>query len=609
MAQYPIYNPQYGIYNQNNFSKQTSGSDALTVDTGKLYFLQFPNAQTTQTEFLHSIGVASDATFNGPVIFNDTVTYNTDIEFLTNVTVDGDATVQGNFLGETATFGDVVTCEKGIDISVAPYGITFPDNTTQTTAFIEANYAQLNTDNTFLAPYVQTFQQNNTTGNTSAPVQIINVDNNDNIALYIDPSAGNDLTLYSNQATGGLTVRNPNASFTLNPVVITAGIVGAQTTNPIDMNGYNLLGLNNVYADGASMTFNDSTNSPMLLLTNGGHTSYENLNMNNNTITNATSVSSPLYLVGANGQIGNSASLNPQILTIRNTALNNTTPQIYFQINDSSNNATSPMQILWDNVNFRAPIGGIDSTVLNVAGTGITVGAVPLKVNTINTNGQPNVTFSAGIDMGANNIINCGSGSTGTTASVGDNSTKLATTAFVQANTPSTANFAQLTTTSQQTFTGPNNFTGTLQSGGVLVATVNNLPYNISTTISNYTVNGSIDHITLNSGFSQQTTNYPSNNTSTFFSNPFTITINSTVPYGNQLFYIQFNQDPMPNFPPQNDGDTIMGTSSTGQVNSFGYAWGRGLSNQAIFGVTMGYNVGVGSVITFNLASLGLITN
>jgi len=158
MAAYPPYKPQFGIYNNNNFSRQPSGNDGLTIDTAKLYFLQFPNAQTSQTEYLHSIGVGSDATFEGPVTFNETVTYNQDIEFLANVLVDGTATVMDNLLCDsTATISDVLTCENGIDISTVGTGLTFPDNTTQTTAFIEANYAQLNTDNTFLAGFTQTF--------------------------------------------------------------------------------------------------------------------------------------------------------------------------------------------------------------------------------------------------------------------------------------------------------------------------------------------------------------------------------------------------------------------------------------------------------------------
>jgi len=467
MAAYPIPNPQYGIYNPNNFSKQTSNQDALTVETGKLYFLQFPNAQTTQTEFLHSIGVASDATFNGPVTFNETVTYNTDIEFTANVTVDGDATLLGNFLGETGTFQDVLTCEKGIDISVAPYGITFPDNTTQTTAFIEANYAQLNTDNIFLAPYKNVFQGNNSTNATNAPLQISNVDNSDNVSLYIDPSPTVDLTLYSAQSNGGLTVRNPTASFTLNPVTISPGVVGARSLNPIDMN--------------------------------------------DNYITGASYVTSPFFNVGANGQISCDPNNNPTILVIRNSSTN-PSAQIYFQMFNSGGTAYSPMNISSSSVSCNIPLnltngsdinmgtgsdlalgansitgtgtinantynintyGKIDQTGANngtviannapyVNGAQATIafnlngpgGVVnPLKIyndglnctvninmNNANINGintltgyaGGNITLGSYINMNSNNILNCGSGSTAYTQPIGTSNTSIATTAYVQ---------------------------------------------------------------------------------------------------------------------------------------------------------------------------------
>jgi hypothetical protein len=84
--------------------------------------------------------------------------------------------------------------------------------------------------------------------------------------------------------------------------------------NPLDMNGNALYGLNNVYADGSSMTFNDSSNSPMLQLTNGGHTSYENINMNYNDFSNVN----VLNFGGNNCKISNESDFNPNILNIAN---------------------------------------------------------------------------------------------------------------------------------------------------------------------------------------------------------------------------------------------------------------------------------------------------
>lgn len=611
MAQYPKPSSTSGTFNNTSFNNNQTGG--LTIAEGLKYFISYPKTQSPSTitadnfTTTGNLDVAGDSQFGGDVNFLGGVSITGGITFENDVEVVGTTTLDDNLLClTTATVTELLTCQGGVDITTIGDGITFPDNTTQTTAFIEANYAQLNTDNTFLAPYIQTFQQNNSTTSSTAPLQINNITNSDNIAFYIDPSVGNDLTLYSSQSTGGLTVRNPTASFTLNPVVLSPGIVGAQSLNPIDMNGYNLLGLTNVYADSSGMTFIDSSNSSMLQLTNGGHTSYENINMNNNTIYGASSVTSPLFLVGSNGQIGNSATLNPQIMTIRNTALNNTSPQIYFQINDNTNNATSPMQILWDNVNFIAPVGGISSQVLNVSGSGITVGAVPLKINNISGNGQGFVGFNADINMNSNNIINCGSGSTGITQALGTNNTTLATTAFVIANQPSTSNFAQLTTATTQTFTGPINFSSATKYNNNQVATINQLPFNTSTTISNYTLL-SPTNITLNSGFSQISTYYPSTGQALFINYPINITVTAYVAVNAPLCYIQFSTAPFPSYPPVTSTGQIATTLSTGGVNLAGYVWTQ-IGTTPILQINMPYNVGTGSNLTFTLASLGMIT-
>jgi hypothetical protein len=491
MAAYPIPNPQYGIYNQNNFTKNPTGQDGLTLDTAKLYFLQFPNAQTTQTEYLHDIGVS------------------------------GTATIIGNALFETGTFQDVLTCEKGIDISTSPYGITFSDNTTQITAFIEANYAQLNTDNIFLQPYKNTFQQNSSTTSTTAPLQITNSTNNDNATFYIDPAPSVDLTLYSNQTNGGLTVRNPTASFTLNPVTIQTGVVGARSLNPIDMNANTLYGLNNVYSSGSNISLIDSAGDAMLQLTTSGNTCYKDLNLDLNDITNVTAIT-----------------------------------------------------------------------------------ASQLTVTNIYNNGGTYVAFQSDIKLNNNNILQIGANSTATTQPAGTNNTTLATTAFVQANQPGTSNFAKLTTTTPQTFTGSNNFTGGLQVSGVNVANVNNLQYMIDSVISNET--STINHITLNSGFNQKSIDNPSSNTGAFYSFPFVFTVNNYVAALDTLAIIEFDVNPLPLWPPLIQTGQIAGTNNN-MVNFFPFTWSTSVNSKACIILDMAYNVGVGSVVTMNFASLGLI--
>jgi len=569
MAQYPIYNPQYGIYNPNNFSKQTSGGDALTVDTGKLYFLQFPNAQTTQTEFLHSIGVASDATFNGPVTFNETVTYEQDIEYKQNVMVDGDATIIGNFLGETGTFQDVLTCQQGIDISVAPYGITFPDNTTQTTAFIEANYAQLNTDNIFLAPYKNVFQGNNSTNAANAPLQISNVTNSDNVSLYIDPSPSIDLTLYSAQSNGGLTVRNPTASFTLNPVTISPGIVGARSLNPIDMNGYDLLGLTNVYADGNGITFIDSANAPMLQLTNGGHTSYENLNMNYNDISNVDNVSF------ASSGSGSTAS---------------------FQNNVNQNGGT--YFVLNTNQGYSIAINGVERTRYN--GT--------------------NIQFF--------NPVLLPTDSTAITQTYPNNTTAIATCQYVTTAINNIApqdlsNYAQLNTGTVQTFTGPIQFQSNVKYNGNIIATINQLPQYTQSYLYPYvnsTINPSYGSINLSAGSPYQETQQltlSSSAQASFLSNPVLINFGSIggLPNMTPILALQFNDPnsttfsnpikPWANYPPPNAYYWVLV-----QTGSLTQSWPVSFFQDVSYSYVVFYsyyNMGANSQGYYDFSTLGLI--
>lgn len=97
--------------------------------------------------------------------------------------------------------------------------IQFPDLTQQSTAFVEANYAQLNTDNTFLSPFTNTFQGTNASTGLTAPIVVSNSQTTNKASFYIDDANNLDFTLYSNQADGGMTIRNAGGnSFTVAPL-------------------------------------------------------------------------------------------------------------------------------------------------------------------------------------------------------------------------------------------------------------------------------------------------------------------------------------------------------------------------------------------------------
>lgn len=434
MASYPIPNPQYGIYNPNNFSRQSSSTDALTVDTGKLYFLQFPNAQTTQTEFLHSIGVASDATFNGPVVFNETVTYNSDIDFLANVTVEGTATVMDNLLCEsTATVTGILTCETGIDISNSG-GITFPDNTTQTTAFIEANYAQLNTDNTFLATFTQDFNGNvNLNGITNGVTQL----SGNNSTLLATTAFVQDAV----QVSGVQTTDSPLLWTGANTNQYNAGTGSTLTyTYPYGLSQlYNLSGGNEEFSlvanngnagpednafriyciPGNQTGIQISALTPQLILSNNGTAAFirDGINVNSGNITNIGA------LAGIGGNVSCFSNLLFGVGNVINMQNNNIT-----NINTLTGNSTS-------NITVNSTIGMGTGKSINMNNNSIDLitslsggsGSTPITINS-----PLSMSSASNISMNNNNITSIGAGSTAYTQPNGTSGTSIATTAYVQ---------------------------------------------------------------------------------------------------------------------------------------------------------------------------------
>jgi hypothetical protein len=185
MAAYPKPNNTTGTFNNQNFVSPDTGG--LTIDEAKQYFVTFPNTQSPSTIIANnfnttgSLNVAGDSQFGGDVTFIGGVNISGEIVFENDVEVTGTTTLDDNLLClTTATITDLLTCQGGIDITTLGDGVTFPDNTTQTTAFIEANYAQLNTDNTFLPTF---------TNNFNGPVNLNDVTNG------VTPLTGDNSTL------------------------------------------------------------------------------------------------------------------------------------------------------------------------------------------------------------------------------------------------------------------------------------------------------------------------------------------------------------------------------------------------------------------------------
>lgn len=335
MAQYPKPSSTSGTFNNTSFNNNQSGG--LTIAEGLKYFVSYPKTQTPSTITANNftttgnLDVAGDSQFGGDVEFLGGVTITGGIIFKDDVEVEGTTTLDDTLLClKTATIDGELTVTNNILLN--------PSLTTPT-----------------VAPYIEL-----TNG-------VVNGGNPEYCQLYLDPQSGYDMTLYTNQTTGGgLTVRGANgASFTLNPVTIKSGVVGAQTLNPIDMNGYDLYGFTYLYADVGAISFVDSSANPMLVLTNGGNTSYENLSMNNNNISNANTISSIFYNVGLYGTIAVNPSLNPTVLSISNSS---TAPSasIYFQMFDSGGGASSPLNMSVSSVNCAVQLNLTNGGDINI---------------------------------------------------------------------------------------------------------------------------------------------------------------------------------------------------------------------------------------------------
>jgi hypothetical protein len=120
----PTNPPYFPGINYNPAINNANASTQATVDNLKQYFLSYPAAQGR--EFL------SDVVVNGDLIISDT-----NNQFVSNINM----SISGSILMDnSANF------------------IQFGDGTKQYTANNDVNSVQVNQDNTFLSPYIQTFQ-------------------------------------------------------------------------------------------------------------------------------------------------------------------------------------------------------------------------------------------------------------------------------------------------------------------------------------------------------------------------------------------------------------------------------------------------------------------
>jgi microcystin-dependent protein len=195
---------------------------------------------------------------------NEALTYQTALDnFLAYPTAQGTENLK------TTNVGGVLTLTNDLIIN-GPTGasanyIQFTDGSKQSTAFVEANYAQLNSNNLFLQPFTNTFEGNNSSSALIAPLVISNSQTSNKASLYIDDANNLDATLYSNQTDGGLTIRNAGGnSFTVAPL---APNNTATFANPISCGAF---ALSAGAINGSQLTLTSGANTSVLTTTATG---------------------------------------------------------------------------------------------------------------------------------------------------------------------------------------------------------------------------------------------------------------------------------------------------------------------------------------------------
>jgi hypothetical protein len=386
---YPPIKPNAPIYSFQNFEAPNTpvspaqGGSSVTEEWLATHYLAFPNAQGVENFGFQELQLTSSnqgevaQLYINPAIGQDVV--------LSTSQTDGSLTIKT----PATTLNTMVLSPST--------GLTFGDGTIQNTAFIEANYAQLNTNNTFLSPYINTFQGSNATIPSTGPLQISNVSTSEYASFYVDPSPTYDLTLYTAQTgnTAGLTVRNPNYSFSINPTV---GNV-ASFVNPISST-YSItgqsFGVNTTGSEAYTIYSNTTPSNYGLVIANTtGNNGSLTLSNNGGTLTTITSTSTGLNIADPLSVDGT--------LTLGSSGVNAT-------INTASANGITTLSNNNVNGGFTFNVnGGPLPTICNMLGTGFYI---------FNT-----------LDMGDNNIVGLNKlgVSTGQTLSIVDGVTDLMT--------------------------------------------------------------------------------------------------------------------------------------------------------------------------------------
>ena len=254
-SQPPLY-PSFSGNNYNPATFPSASSSGLSYQSALGLFVSFPQAQGKIT--LLETNITGNLRTSNNIFLDNSGNY---IQFpdgtkqTTAPSADDPNTVYddvSNNFSKLNTFNGNIAIGGVLNTNY----LQFPDGSRQYTAPADdINTVYNDVSNTFLSPTIQKFQGSNATEPLTAPLQFTNVSTGEFGSLYVDPSINNDLTLYSNQSGGGLTIRNSTNSFTINPTTTNT----ASFLNPI---------VSNDSITGQSLGVETTGNNPYTIYTN-----------------------------------------------------------------------------------------------------------------------------------------------------------------------------------------------------------------------------------------------------------------------------------------------------------------------------------------------------
>jgi len=320
-----------------------------------------------------------------------------------------------------------------------------------------------------VAQGTETLQNTNVNGtltiiNTTTP--------SETYSQYVDPNPNLDMTLSTTQTTGGLTIRTPTNSFTMNPntfninLTTPTPVTGLQMLNPINMANFNIVNMGQ-YSTAYTQALN--TNEDYIATCNyvndmisqsGG------ILDNNNIWTGTNQFQNFVYIgtVNASNYYSQLSQLANGALNINNQTPSANFPNINFKCNNGSNTMTTYFSITPQELDTFTTLNMNNNQIINSGGVqiggatantytqliqgGSTFGInnlypsssspqISLAVKNLSESLQGLIITSSGVNLNTQlnmsnyNIINLGSGTTATTQTYPNNTASIATCEYV----------------------------------------------------------------------------------------------------------------------------------------------------------------------------------